>query len=363
MLWPSIAGTFGQPVGALGVVLAVDVAGAATSASLVGITLRRWGIGRQLAISAAIMAVAVATFVLAPVWFLFIAGAFLYGLGAGGLDAGINAFSATHRGVRYLNSLHAVYGIGVTIGPLAATLAVEHGAWRDPYVAILSLLLCLVLGSAFLWRFPQADPSTLPPRPIGVGRWSTRRKIERQALMTIMVFFFLYAGLEATTGQWAFTLLTHERGLPTVLSGIGVSSFWGSLLAGRFLASLAGHRMSPPRILLLSSGGALIGIALLSQSPWAIVGFLGLPIAGFSLGPFFPTLISAVPAWAGTERSNTIVGWGIATANVGIGAVSVIAAGIVETVGLPVLGALLIAISVGLAVAVGVAGRKLGAGP
>jgi hypothetical protein len=65
VLWPSIGSTFGQPLAALGLVLAVIVSGAATSSPIAGGALRRWSVGWVLAAGAAVWAAAVATFALA----------------------------------------------------------------------------------------------------------------------------------------------------------------------------------------------------------------------------------------------------------------------------------------------------------
>ena len=45
--------------------------------------------------------------------------------------------------------------------------------------------------------------------------------------------FFIYAGLEATPGQWVFTCFTQARGIAEETAGLWVSIYWGSFTIGR----------------------------------------------------------------------------------------------------------------------------------
>lgn len=352
VLWPSIGGSFGQAIGNLGIVLAVITAGASGSSFLVGRALRFWRIGVHLAVSIAIMTAAVSGFAYATNWAEFLLAAFAYGIGAGGVDSGINAYTSAHRGTRYLNQLHALYGLGVTLGPLVATLAIEHGVWRDSYLILLPALAVLAIASSLIRSKPKrGEDNTMSE--IQMPDAGTGQEIHREVrIATILVLFFLYTGLEFTTGQWAFTFLTRARGLAIVIGGVGVATFGGSLTLGRFIAGVLGNRMSHRGILLLSSALALAGESILAWSTVPAAAFWGLPVAGLGLGPFFPTLISAVPSWTGKARSNSVVGWGVSSAGIGIGVASVSTAIAVNVAGLNVLSFLLFGLGLILLIAV-----------
>src|SRR5687767_8999886 len=117
-----------------------------------GQLVRRLGVGKVLLFSSVLTAAAMAGYTLAPRWEVMVGIAVIGGLGAGAIDAGVNAFAAARFSPRIVNWLHASWGVGASIGPLLMTflLARELG-WRLGYqilagvMALLSLLFLLTL--------------------------------------------------------------------------------------------------------------------------------------------------------------------------------------------------------------------------
>ena len=108
--------------------LAVTTAGYLTSSFLSGRILRVLPIGSVLALSTAAAATALLGYALTPVWPVMVALGFLAGLGGGAIDAGLNAYGASHFSARTLNWLHAFFGLGTTAGPLIVTAVLGAGA-------------------------------------------------------------------------------------------------------------------------------------------------------------------------------------------------------------------------------------------
>src|SRR5690606_32918895 len=53
--------------------------------------------------------------------------------------------------------------------------------------------------------------------------------------------YFFYTGLEASVGQWSFTLLTESRGFAEAPAGAWVTAYWASIGVGRvLLGTIAG---------------------------------------------------------------------------------------------------------------------------
>ncbi|MDL2344576.1 MFS transporter, partial [Deinococcus sp. MIMF12] len=143
--WPSMRGTFGVPLDALGLLAAVQTAGYLTSSFLSGRLLRVMPIGTVLALSTLAAAAALLGFALTPGWPLLLAFGFVAGLGGGAVDAGLNAYGARHFSARTLNWLHAFFGLGTTLGPLIVTAVLGSGnVWRWSYV----IVGCAQLGLA-----------------------------------------------------------------------------------------------------------------------------------------------------------------------------------------------------------------------
>jgi MFS family permease len=96
--WPFMRVSFDQPLAAMALVLPFGVA--ATLVSTTGWTLAsaRLGMGRLLAGSVALSAVALVCCALAPAYWVVVACAVLFGLSGGAIDAALNSYAARHFG-------------------------------------------------------------------------------------------------------------------------------------------------------------------------------------------------------------------------------------------------------------------------
>ena len=109
-------------------------------------------------------------------------------------------------------------------GRVAGTADHDRGARRGPRLAP---------GATRWWRrsWPRCRSPSSPPSACGAGRGrpATRRRrappstflrtLRRPAVWAHMAVFFLYTGLEASAGQWAYSLLTEARADPAARGG------------------------------------------------------------------------------------------------------------------------------------------------
>src|SRR5690348_3596479 len=94
--WPSVRATFGLPVGQLALLAAAGTCGYLITSFSSGAVVRRLGVGRLLLVSSLLVAGASLGYALAPAWPVMLALGVCSGLGAGAIDAGINAYAARH---------------------------------------------------------------------------------------------------------------------------------------------------------------------------------------------------------------------------------------------------------------------------
>lgn len=171
-----------------------------------------------------------------------------------------------------------------------------------------------------------------------------------------MAAFFVYTGLEIATGQWAFSLLTEQRGATTAAAGVWVAGYWGALTVGRLLLAVGADRLSPAPLLTRASTAAVVGTAVLWLDPGGL-GAAALPLIGLSLAPVFPTLVSLTPARFGTERAAHAIGHQLAAAGVGAAVLPGVVALAIGAGGLGTLGPTLLALALVLLVLRAAAGR------
>src|SRR4051812_39387033 len=89
--WPSIRHSFSLPLSQLGVLLTTMMAGYLASSFSSGAVVARLGVGRLLLWSSVLIVLSLGGYALAPTWWVMLVCGVLAGLGAGAIDAGINA--------------------------------------------------------------------------------------------------------------------------------------------------------------------------------------------------------------------------------------------------------------------------------
>lgn len=99
----------------------------------------KFGAGKVTAVSVALTAAALAGFSVTSNYWVLLAIAIPYGLGAGGVDAALNNYVAIHYESRHMSWLHCMWGVGASVGPYIMgyalsrpRLAVGLSVHRDP---------------------------------------------------------------------------------------------------------------------------------------------------------------------------------------------------------------------------------------
>ena len=337
--WPSVRATFRMPIDALGIVLIGNTAGYMMASASSGRLIARLHIGGVLAVSCCVAAGSLLGLGGAPFWAVLVALSFTSGLGCGAIDTGLNAYAAHHFSPRAMNWLHASFGIGATIGPAIMTGVLASGwGWRPGFwiVGIIHLALAACFGlTRHRWD------STSPPSPVSrqPARSAPLAATLRLPIAWLgITLFVVYTGIEITTGQWVYSLLTEARGVPATLAGIWVSLYWASLTIGRILFGFAVQRMAPTTLLRWCMAGAVLGALLIwsNLAPWLTFGSIAL--MGLALAPQFPLLISATPSYLGPKHATNGVGFQVAAASLGGALMPGLVGVLARTRGLEVLG-------------------------
>jgi fucose permease len=344
--WPSLRRSFDRPIDQLGIILLAMMAGYLASSFGAGALLERLGVGRLLVASGLLVAAGAAAWAATPWWGLVVAGALVSGLGAGAIDAGINAFAAARFTPRVITWLHACWGLGAMIGPLVMTALLASGAgWRWGYVLMAAALVAmsasfqLTLG---LWALPGTEGGR-SPRGAGGGLAEALRE---PSVRGTALLFFLYTGVEASAGQWAFSFLTESRGMTTAAAGFAASTYWGSIFAGRLAFGALAHYVAPARLLRLAMAGAPVAALAVSATRSGAGGFAGLFALGLLLAPIFPLMIAETPSRVGGRHASHAIGFQISAATLGFGTLPAAAGLLARHAGLETLGPFLLVASI-----------------
>lgn len=337
--WPSIRAYFDLPLDALGSVLVMFTAGYLVSSFISGRLLSVMGVGTLLTLSCLATAVSLIGYAIAPAWLMIVTLAIVAGLGAGAIDAGLNTFAATQFSARVVNWLHACYGVGATVGPVIMTsvLAARH-PWQRGYAIVGGWQL--VLGFCFLvtrrlWR-PVSGMA--PASTAKVARASNITTLKLPAVWLSVAVFFVYTGIEAAAGTWAYSLFTEARGVSMVTAGAWVSIYWGGLTAGRLLSGAVAGFVPAQTLVRWCIVGIALGAGLIWSNLTNHLSFVGLGLMGLASAPIFPSLIAATPARLGPAHTANAVGFQIAGAVLGQSLLPASVGFMARTIGLEVIG-------------------------
>jgi fucose permease len=353
--WPSIRASFRLPLNQLGVLLAASMVGYLVSSFTSGPVVARVGVGRLLLVSSVLVVLSLGGYAAAPVWGVMLACGVLAGLGAGAIDAGINAYAAAHFAPRLVNWLHACYGVGATLGPLVMTAVLTAGlAWRWGYGLIGAIVAAMAVGFLVTldwWedREGAAHPATEVPADMrsepAVAMTATLRRPRAWAGVAL---FFIYVGLEVTAGQWSYSLFTESRGVRPGVAGVWVGVYWGCLTLGRVIFGAAAGRFPAEWLLRSGMAGAPLAAGLVWWNAAGVTGFLGLALLGFSLAPIFPLMISLTPVRLGRAHAAHAIGFQVSAGYLGAAALPGLAGILARRLGLEVIGPFLFAAALAL---------------
>lgn len=317
--WPFIRADFGIPLDAIGLLLTAAVAGYMTSSFMSGTLLARLGVGRLLALSCFLTGTALIGYTLVPAWGMMVALGVLAGLGAGGIDAGLNTYVATHWGEGLMQWLHASWGVGVTLGPLIMTLGLRTFAtWHLGYRVVGGFQLALALGFALTLAMWNHRP-TAPAEQKKLTDYHTplRETLRHPRVWLSVALFFLYVGAEGGLGIWTYTLLVESRGVDKTVAGFFAGSYWLTFTVGRIIAGSLAERLGVHKLIFGGLTGALLGTVLLIWNPTEAANVVAVALIGLSIAPIFPALMSGTRLRVGDAHAANTIGMQMAATGFG----------------------------------------------
>jgi fucose permease len=342
---PSIRDTFRLSLDAVGALFLTTAVGYLLGSSTSGRLMARLGAARLLLASAVLSGLGLLGFALAPAWGVMVLLGLLVGAGAGMLDGAMNIYFAASFGPRLMNWLHACFGIGATIAPLAMTAILKGGgSWRLGYGLVTlfyGVLAVLFLLTRARWDLPLQPGSDAEPRI------ATMAETLRLPPVWLGVALFLaYTGLETSAGQWSFSLFTEARHVAGETAGLWVGIYWGSFTVGRIFFGAIVPWVRPEALVRLCMAGTALGAALLGWNPRPGLGFLALALFGFSLAPIFALMITHTQERLGPIHAPNAIGLQVAAAGIGVGVLPGLAGVLAKTYGLEVIPGFLFGVTV-----------------
>ncbi len=298
-LLPVLAARWALSDAQAGALFLVQFAGATVAAILVGGFLPQRGFRFSLTLGSTLMCVGVGALgfgsLPSAVLALFCAGA-----GQGVAITVSNLFVADanpHRSAAALSLLNFSWGVGAVAWPFLVAIGVRLG-----HVNALLLALSATLGLIALWmaRLPF---TVLSKRNLSVPFLPRADRLDLRTFFLFGTMFLLYVGVEGASGGWVASQMKRMTPTTAEMWVLPASFFWGSLMAGRALASIVLRRLREQTLLYIELLLATCGLVLLFFSSTSAAVMAGASLTGFGLSGVFPILVSSLKRTLGDSSS------------------------------------------------------------
>ncbi len=287
--------------------------------------VQRRGYRLTFIVGLALMACGMALLASGPYWLGVVAVA-IFGFGHGITTPAGNLRTADvnpERSASALSVINAVWGLGAMSSPFLLVIArgAHHPEWFLYGIASTLLGLLIFFAAA---DFPASTHTvTIANSTMAAGVWETRM------LPMISLLFFTYVGTEQSFGSWVATYAHRVAPENQTFWTMAPSFFYGALLFGRVLASLALRRRRETTVAKAGLTLAVLGAITLVSAHGSARIAVGAMLAGLGLASIFPISVALLPGWFG-EASRRASGVVFASGNMG-GAVLPWTVGVVST--------------------------------
>jgi fucose permease len=324
--WPMIRTEFGISLSAVGPIFMMIAGGTIISSFFSGHVLKKFGTAKVTAISTAMTAAGILGFYFAPGVHWFYLLTIPLGLGAGSVDAGLNAYVATHYKSHHMSWLHCFWGIGATLGPIIMSQFIKGSTWRMGYltVAIIQASFAIFLFAILpVWKKAEVQRTAAEDKPAasasasGAKAGKEPRLLKVKGVKPVLITLLFYCGAEATLGLWGSSYLIQVKGLTASAAASWVAMYYGGITAGRFVNGFLTLKLNNKSLirlgLLILLGGVLMMLLPLPQ----VFTMLGILCVGLGCAPIYPCILHETPARFGAERSKSLMGIQMAVAYTG----------------------------------------------
>ncbi len=337
VLIPSLKAFYGVNDAIIGLLFLFVSLGFFLAALSTGFLMQRLGLRWILLLGAITFLVGVLPFGLKMPFVVLLAARLVLGLSVGWLETGLNIYVTTlPRSTLFLTYLHAFYGVGGLVGPVAASLILAlRWGWNSVYLLLGGVNLLLLLGFSLLARSVK-----------GVEQEGKEARSETKNVMgatiklpvvwIVTLFLLVYVGIEVSLGNWSYSFLLEDRHEVPLLAGWVVSGYWLGLTLGRFVLQNVAERLEIGirRLIYVCMSAVGIGLLLIWFVPIEPVVIVALGLVGFFLGPIYPLMVAIMPKLVAAELGASAIGVLVSVSIIGIAVFPWIAGVLAQFVGI-----------------------------
>jgi len=300
--------------GTLGIVLLVIGVGALLAMALSGWLSERVGDVRIVAITLISIAVALPVLGGASTVAALMTGAFLLGLGSGGMDVAMNAEAVRVEqgyGKSIMSSFHGIWSSGSMVGAALGSLATARHV--GPFIFLTDIAGFVLVVGLIATRFmsmstaPAGAGVDAEPAPVFV--------IPPRALLGVAVVAGCAYLSEGSIGDWNALFLVREEHIRADVAAAAFAAFSMAMAVGRFAGDWVIRKIGPEATVRYGSliAACALSAELIIGKPWIV--FPALLIIGLSFAAIVPVAFSSAGNTPGITPSRALAA--VATAGYG----------------------------------------------
>lgn len=323
--YPEVKDVFELSNTAFGLMVAIGPFASMLASSLPAPLIRRFGAIPTMVAWTAVMGLALTAAGFAPHFVLFALALALAGFSDAIVDAAQNVHGVRVEdayGKTIINSLHALWSLGATVGGLVGAWAASQRIPLSLHLAAASaFLIALAILAGWLTRLPHggrptADATTAAtatdPDTHAAPKPSTRLPKGAWALILPLVVLAIAGALtEDIAANWAALYLVQVVGVTAGVGGLGYSVMLASQFIGRVLGDPSTDRWG--RVAVIRAGGIMIALGgvLVVFTPTLPTVMIGYALAGYGCATIVPAAYAAAGRLPGLPEGAgiTYVSW------------------------------------------------------
>ena len=319
--WPVLHAEINVPMSFAGMISATIFVGTILSSLFSDRLLRKFGAGKVTAVSIVLTAIGLFGFSISNQFWMLIAWAIPYGLGAGGVDAILNNYVALHYKAQHMSWLHCMWGVGAAISPYIMSFSlVQLEKWNYGYLIvslIQAFLSVIVFISIPIWKKATGSLDGNQTEEIQPEALSFQEIFSIKGAIPCFWMFFAYCALELTTSLWASSYLVQTWSFTPEAAASYASMFYIGITLGRFANGFLAMKLGDHLLIRMGLAIITVGIALLFLPFHSLFALLGFVVIGLGCAPVYPCIIHMTPDVFGADKSQAMIGVQMAFAYTG----------------------------------------------
>ncbi len=266
---------------------AFPLAGILVATIAIGPILDKAGAKLALSVSLAMIAAALIAMPSLEGYSALAVAAFVYGLGAGVLNAATNTIIATLSGTgrgSALNLLGLFFSLGALVTPLLMSFTKDRLSPAN-VLYVLAFISAVVLVLVLRQRFP-------PPLQASTPLGSLLRVLKHPIVWLFAALLFFESLQENAMFVWAGKVVRDLLDVPVARADVVLFALTAAMGVGRLTASRVLRKVGNRSAILISAATVIVGavVVLLSAASYASL-IVGFAIVGLGLSAIYPTVL------------------------------------------------------------------------